>query len=416
MRGTVLFWLMTAGGLLLAVYGLYFGVIALFGLRRRPRYPAAAPKTCFAVVIAARNEEAVIGNLIDSLFAQRYPRTMFEVLVVPNNCTDATEQVARSHGARILRPTGAVKGKGEALRQATDLLLKEGRADAICVFDADNLVDPDFLARMNDAYCAGAAAAQGFRDSKNPRQSAISGCYSICYWMLSRFYNAARESLGLSSLIGGSGFMVSCALLRRLGGWNTHTLTEDYEFSAQCVLAGERVRFVPDAIIFDEQPLTFRQSWKQRRRWTTGSLQGLQIYGGRLLAQAISEKRMISFDLWLTFLSPAIQMAAAVAGVLGTLAMLLWAAPTPLGLLLTVAAAAGSVLVSAVASSAAALAAVLLHRHPAQGMAKSILSFWLFLASWLAITFVSLLHRQRSWDPIPHTTALTLDQLAGQDR
>ena len=58
MRGTVLFWLMTAGGLLLAVYGLYFGVIALFGLRRRPRYPAAAPKTCFAVVIAARNEEA----------------------------------------------------------------------------------------------------------------------------------------------------------------------------------------------------------------------------------------------------------------------------------------------------------------------------------------------------------------------
>ena len=73
-------------------------------------------------------------------------------------------------------------------------------------------------------------------------------------------------------------------------------------------------------------------------------------------------------------------------------------------------------LVSAVASSAAALAAVLLHRHPAQGMAKSILSFWLFLASWLAITFVSLLHRQRSWDPIPHTAALTLDQLAGQDR
>ena len=412
MRGNFLFWLLVAGGLLLAGYSLYFGVIALFGLRRRPRYPVAAPSTRFAVVIAARNEEAVLGNLLDSLFAQRYPRAQFEVLVVPNNCTDRTEQVALEHGARVLRPTGTVRGKGEALRQAVDLLMAEGSAHAICVFDADNLVDPDFLARMNDARLAGAAAAQGFRDSKNPRQSAISGCYSICYWMLSRFYNSAREVIGLSSLIGGSGFMVSCDLLRRLGGWNTRTLTEDYEFTAQCVLAGERVRFVPGAIIYDEQPLTFGQSWRQRRRWTTGSLQGLGLYGSRLLAQAVSEKRRISVDLWLTILSPAVQMAAAVAGTLSTLLMLLSAAPSPVKLLLTVAAGAGAVLVSAAASSAAALAAVLLHRHPAQGMAKSILSFWLFLASWLAITFVSLLHHQKSWDPIPHTAALTLDQLS----
>ncbi len=414
MRGGFLFWILAAGGLLTAAYSLYFGVIALFGLRRRPHYPVVAPSTRFAVVIAARNEEAVLGNLLDSLFAQRYPRALFEVLVVPNNCTDHTEQVALDHGARVLRPTGKVTGKGEALRQAVDLLLGEGWADAVCVFDADNLVDPDFLARMNDAYRAGAAAAQGFRDSKNPRQSAISGCYSICYWMLSRFYNAAREAIGLSSLIGGSGFMVSCALLRRLGGWQTRTLTEDYEFSAQCVLAGERVRFVPGAVIYDEQPLTFRQSWKQRRRWTTGSLQGLRLYGSRLLAQAVSEKRMISFDLWMTFLSPAVQMAAAVGGAFGTAVMLFHAAPSTVAMLLTAAAGAGTVLLSAAASSAAALAAVLLHRRPAQGMLKSILSFWLFLASWLAITFVSLLHHQKNWDPIPHTDALTLDQLSAR--
>ena len=111
-----------------------------------------------------------------------------------------------------------------------------GGYDAMCVFDADNLVHPDFLARMNDAVCAGHVAVQGFRDSKNPEQSAISGCYSICYWMLNRFYNSARSALGLSALVNGSGFTATAGLLRELGGWNTVTMTEDYEFSAQCAL------------------------------------------------------------------------------------------------------------------------------------------------------------------------------------
>ena len=182
-----------------------------------PTTPPPLPTTRFAVLIAARNEAAVIGNLVDSLFAQNYPRDLYEVIVAPNNCTDDTEAVARAHGARIFRPQGRITGKGEVLRQAVDAIALRERFDAICVFDADNLVDPDFLARMNDAFCSGAAVAQGFRDSKNPRQSAISGCYSICYWMLSRFYNNAREVLGLSALVNGSGFMVSCALLRRLG-------------------------------------------------------------------------------------------------------------------------------------------------------------------------------------------------------
>ena len=85
----------------------------------------------------------------------------------------------------------------------------------------------------------------------------------------------------------GSGFAVTTALLRRLGGWHTVTMTEDYEFSAQCAMLGERVHFVPEALIYDEQPLTFRQSWKQRRRWTTGSLQGLQNYGHGLFSSFV---------------------------------------------------------------------------------------------------------------------------------
>lgn len=402
-------------GFFLAAYGLYFGVIAIFGIRLRSHYAPRAPRARFAVLIAARNEGAVIGHLVDSLTAQQYPRELFDIIVAPNNCTDDTEQVARRHGARIFAPQGRITGKGEVLRQAVDALILPGSYDAVCVFDADNLVDPMFLARMNDAWCAGAAAAQGFRDSKNPQQSAVSGCYSICYWMLSHFYNNARAQLGLSALVNGSGFMVSAELLRRLGGWHTRTMTEDYEFSAQCVLAGERVCFVPGAVIYDEQPLTFLQSWKQRRRWTTGSLQGLELYGGRLFAHAVSEHDMVSADMYLTFLSPLLQVVSALTAVLGTALMLWMGRLDPINLAVIVAVAAGSVLASALGCAAAALAAVLMKKTPLPGMAKSILSFWVFMGSWMLITFVSVFKWQESWDPIAHTDAVGISDLEKLD-
>lgn len=407
----VLLALLGLAGLFLAGYALYFAAVALYGLRRRPNYPRTAPATRFAVVVAARNEGAVIGNLIDSLKGQDYPGRLYEIVVAPNNCTDDTRAVALAHGARIFDCEGPVKGKGEVLRQAVDRLVLAEGFDAVCVFDADNLVDPGFLARMNDARRAGAQVAQGFRDSKNPRQSAVSGWYSICYWMLSHFYNNSRAVLGLSALVNGSGFMVSAPLLRRLGGWHTHTMTEDYEFSAQCVLAGQRVWFVPGAVIYDEQPLTFLQSWKQRRRWTTGSLQGMEQYGKRLFARAVAQRDPVSFDLFLTFLSPAIQVVSALAGLAGGLAMLWQGGFAPALLALAMLLAAGSVLATAVGSAAVALAAVLLKRTPVQGMAKSVASFWLFLVSWMLITFVSLVRRQKDWDPIAHTSALTIEQM-----
>ena len=289
----------------LCLYGIYFLVVALFGLRAQDRtVPVQAPQKRFALVVAARNEAAVIGHLVDSLNGQDYPRELYEVIVAPNNCTDDTEAVATRHGARIFRPEGVIHSKGEVLTQAVDKLVLAEDFDAMCVFDADNLVDGQFLRRMNDALLGGAQIAQGFRDSKNPEQSAISGCYSICYWMLNRFYNGARSALRLSALVNGSGFAVTTGLLRRLGGWHTVTMTEDYEFSAQCAMLGERVHFVPDAIIYDEQPLTFGQSWKQRRRWTTGSLQGLQQYGAGLFSSFVLHGSLICLDMFLTFLVP----------------------------------------------------------------------------------------------------------------
>ena len=362
----------------LCLYAVYFGVVALFGLRKKlPAAPQAKPEKRFALVVAARNEAAVIGHLVDSLYGQDYPRELYEVIVAPNNCTDDTEAVAAGRGARIFCPEGVIRSKGEVLTQVVDKIVLAEEFDAMCVFDADNLVDGQFLARMNDALVSGAQVAQGFRDSKNPEQSAISGCYSICYWMLNRFYNGARSALHLSALVNGSGFAVTTALLRRLGGWHTVTMTEDYEFSAQCAMLGERVHFVPEALIYDEQPLTFRQSWKQRRRWTTGSLQGLQNYGHGLFSSFVLHGSLICLDMYLTFLVPMVQLASVVLGIAGLVLTLLGSGITfggimLHGMMLAALMTAGGFVASVVGSAVFAAFTVALKNESLSGMAKGI--------------------------------------------
>lgn len=404
-------------GTALTVYMVYFGVIALLGLvRKAPSFTPAQPKKRFACVVAARNEAAVIGQLVDSLKAQDYPDALYEVIVAPNNCTDDTQAVARAHGARIFQPQGTIRSKGEVLTQVVDEIVLQENFDAMCVFDADNLASRQFLARMNSALCGGAQVVQGFRDSKNPEQSAISGCYSICYWMLNRFYNSARSALGLSALVNGSGFTATAGLLRELGGWNTVTMTEDYEFSAQCALTGHRVAFQPEAVIYDEQPLTFRQSWRQRRRWTTGSLQGLQVYGGRLFRETVLRRSAVCFDMTMTFLTPFVQLASTVLGITGAALVLaghglafggillsgLRAAALMLGI-----GAAGTVL----GTSLAAALTVVLKKGSLRGVMKGVATFWLFALSHMALTLLSFVKKERTWRPIAHTNTARIEDL-----
>ena len=227
-------------GLAMTVWGGYYFVTALMSWRRPMDYGRHPARTRFAVLIAARNEELVIGSLVNSLLTQNYPPELYDVYVIPNNCTDNTAQAAANFGAKVLECTVPVKSKGEVMRFAYNQLAGRGY-DAFCVFDADNVAHPDFLKEMNNAYCAGARAAQGYRDSKNPYDTAFSGCYSIYYWMMSRFHNNGKAGLGLSAMLGGTGFMVSAAALEKMGGWRTQTISEDLEMSVQLAMAEVKI-------------------------------------------------------------------------------------------------------------------------------------------------------------------------------
>lgn len=395
-----------------AAYATYYVVFALLSLKKRRPFAHAAARHRFAVLIAARNEAPVIGQLVDSLQKQEYPRELFDIIVIPNNCTDNTAQVAAKAGARVLMLDRPVHSKGEVLSQTYQLLRKwPEKYDAICVFDADNVVDAGFLAAMNDALCAGVRVAQGYRDSKNPHDSYMSGCYSIYYWLTNRFFNKARNAVGMSAIINGSGFMVRWEVLKDMGGWNTLTITEDMEFTAQCALRGEKVEWVPEALTYDEQPLGFAQSWRQRKRWTTGLLQCASYYAVPLLKSALKRRSMTCWDLFLLFSTVVIQMFMLVSTLLDTSLNILSIRHQLFPLAAIYSYLLTSLDGSYIASMLAAISVVLLEKKMRPGILKGILAFWFFLLSWLPITLLCLMRRETTWEEIRHTRSLSVEEI-----
>ena len=389
-------------GVLMTLWGLWYLVSGLASMRRPADYGFHPARTRFAILIAARNEELVIGPLINSLLAQDYPSDLYDIWVVPNNCTDNTALAARNFGARVLECTVPVKSKGEVLRFAYNRL-RGRRYDAWLVFDADNVVDPRFLAEMNNARMAGARAAQGYRDSKNPYDTAVSGCSSIYYWMMDRFHNGGKAGLGVSAMIGGTGFMVTQALLDRLGGWRTETISEDLEITAQAVLAGERVAYVPRAITYDEQPLTWEQSFTQRRRWSSGTLQVAQRYLPALNEAQSRRPRLSLFDFEATLLLPAYQLAALAGLACTALSAALGGRTLLQALLLGLAGALGNLAWAALTATVAAGLVITLEGKWNRRLWKGLAAYWLFLLTWLPITACSFWKKTTVWEEIRHT-------------
>ena len=408
-------------GFLLLFLFFYHAVYVAVALARRlwpqaPDVPAAPHR--YAVLISARNEEAVLPRLIGSLLAQRYPAECLRIFVVADNCQDATAEAARRAGATVYeRHDPEHRGKGYALNWLLSRMEADGHTafDGYFVFDADNVAEPDFVSRMNDTFSTGRyGAITSYRNAGNYGENWVSAGYGLWFLREACFLNAPRSALGVSCHLSGTGFLASAEVIRQNGGWPFHLLTEDIEFSADCVAKGIRIGFCPDAVIYDEQPTSFRQSWVQRERWCRGFLQVLRRSGARLLRGLLSgglRQRWSCYDM-LMLLSP----AALLAGFTGFLALLFlysvifMPVESPWVLLYIV----RMLLMAAVQNYglffAYGLGALLCERRRVQcSMGRALvllLTFPVFVFSYAPITITSLFRRVE-WKPIVHTGART---------
>ena len=398
---------------ILTIYWLYQLIISLCSFVKINDKPVVEEKNNkFMAIVPAHNEENVIGNLVESLKNQTYPSDLVDIYVIADNCTDKTAEIAKKLGAIVLERTEPDKKKqtkGAALQWFLAQKIKENADyDAFCIFDADNIVDKNFFTAMNKKLCQGEEVVQGYRDIKNPADSWVSAGYAIFYWTMHRFYHLARYNLGLSALLNGTGFMVKFDVIKPTG-WNTKTLTEDIEFSLKTIIKGKKVGWAVDAIVYDEQPVGFKQSWSQRSRWTIGHMQCLHEYTGSL-AEALKEKKtLLNFD-GLLYMFGSIPMFIMTA-VLLILNFIMYGAGgmTTLDLLINCL---RYILPTFFLPIVTGLAIMIIEKKPIKPMIKGLVLYPLFLGSWLLINAKCLFVRNTNWDKIDHVRDIKIKDVA----
>ena len=256
----------------------------------------------FAVIGCAHNEESVIGKLVESVLATSYPKNMYDIYVICDNCTDGTAAaVKRSGGIAMERQDQEKRGKGFGLEWMFANLTKwhkEGNCyDAYIVLDADNLVNEKYLDEVNEKLNEGNEILQTYLGCKNPGDTWVSKCYSMAYWLSNSNYQHAHSKVGLSAQMGGTGMVLRPSVLKEVG-WKTDSLTEDLVLTANYTLKKNKpCIWVHNARLYDEKPLKLKPSIKQRTRWMQGHMKAMTDYAPSLMFSGIKNRSILQLDM-----------------------------------------------------------------------------------------------------------------------
>lgn len=371
----------------------------------------------YAVLIPARNEEKVLPHLIASIKGQTYPSELIDIFVIADNCTDNTAQAAKDAGAfRVYERQNKTEiGKGYALDYALNLIKEEypdNDYQGYFVFDADNLLDENYIEEMNKMFSNGYRVLTSYRNTKNYGTSWVSAGNSLWYLRESAYLNEPRTLLNTSCAISGTGFLVHREILERFGGWKFFLLTEDIQFSIQQVLDGEKIGYCGKAVLYDEQPVKFSQSWRQRMRWTKGSMQVTKNYFFKMIKGVLTGKGFAYFDLLCATMLPLIITVAS---------GFLYAAMIVLGIIFqinlngVIAGILGIAVNSYFVLLSMGFITMVSEWHkifaPIHKKILYTFTFPIFMFTYIPITFVALFSKDVGWKPIVHDQVKTLDQV-----
>lgn len=395
-----------------------FAYIPISWFRKLPEHRPAVPHR-FAVLISARNEALVIGQLLESLRRQTYEKSLITVFVMADNCTDQTARIAREAGAVVYeRENDQLIGKGYALDELMQHISRDypdSPFDAFLVLDADNVLDSRYVEEMNRTFSDGYRVITSYRNSKNYGDNWISAGYSLWFLREARYLNNARMLMNVSCAVSGTGFLFSREIIEACGGWRFFLLTEDIEFTVYNVLQGEKIGYCSTAVLYDEQPTSFQQSFRQRLRWAKGFLQVFHRYGGGLVKSTL-RGCFSAYDMTMT------TMPAMVLSLLGLIMNLVVcavglatrnAAMTRTGLIIL-----GDYLLSTYLTVfiVGLITTITEWKQIYTSTRKKILylfTFPLFMLTYVPIAFVALF-KKVSWKPIIHKEAKSVDDICSE--
>ncbi len=397
-------------GLLTFGYRLVYMAVRITG-KQRPTAEGSPHR--YAVMIAARNEEKVIGNLIDSLKKQDYPGEPVDIYVVADNCTDSTARVAKAHGARVFtRHDTAHATKGYALEYLYNRLRQESADyDGYFIFDADNIVDRRYISEMNKVFSGGADIVVGYRNTKNFGESWVSACSGIYYLYESEFANRPRDLLGISCFLSGTGCLFSREYLERSGGWSWTGLTEDLECTLNAVSQGEKIAYCHDAVTYDEQPCRMSVSVTQRIRWVRGYLEAVFANRQRIVSALFRRGGFAVYDFMMNF-APFIGTLLVIALEVVKVYLLRAAGASPAQTAVAVLVDAAALYMGLYAMGAVTL---IVERNRIRCSGGKLLlysfTFPLFMLSYLPVCVMAIVRRPQ-WTHIAHNAVLSIEELS----
>lgn len=374
---------------------------------RRHEDKITTPTKRFAVLVAAHNEHAVIGQLVDNLKELNYPKNLYDIYVIADNCSDDTAKIAGEAGAIVCeRFDNEKKSKGYALEWMFDRLFEMEKSgtvyDAVAIFDADNLVHPQFLMEMNNRLMKGDRIIQGFLDAKNPYDTWVSGTFAIAFWVIDHVSHLAKTNIGLSAVLGGTGMCITIDILKKYG-WRATCLTEDMEFTMKSLAEGIKTTWAHDAIVYDEKPLTFKQSWTQRKRWAQGQFDVAHRFIPKMLVEGWRRKDIRIWDGCIYLLQPHFLMLSAVFILISYIQLAVGQFYTSIYSFMP------SQLMTAIMIGQYLLPMIILIKVKAKLKAWFYLLFYpIFIYSWIPIIFLGFVNRNNhEWAHTEHTRAMS---------
>ncbi len=247
------------------------------------------PKSRFAIIIPAHNEELLLARLLQSINKQYYPSGLFKALVIADNCTDSTARIGRGNGAHVLERFDKVNlGKGFAIRWALgNINIKE--YDAMLIIDADSVVDGDVLKELDKLIQQGKAAIQCYNGVFNHDDSWFTRMLDVSRTISNEIFHPAKVKLGFSSYLMGNGMCFSTTVLKKYG-WDAFTVGEDWEYYTKLINSGEIIAFANKARVYHQESSSLKQATSQRMRWSSGRFEIALKYGVRLFYSGLLER------------------------------------------------------------------------------------------------------------------------------
>lgn len=317
--------------LLLGTIGFFMAYLAFLSLlayiERNGKSLDTDSKRRFAIVVPAYNEESSLPRTLKNLFEVDYPRDKFDIIVIADNCTDNTAEVAGEKGAEVMvRNNPEKRGKGYALRWCFDKLIEKNatnRYDSAIVVDADSIVSNNLLRVMNKYRENGAEVIQGYLTVDSNPGVWTSEIIRIGFTLYNFVRPLARRAIGCPAGLRGNGMCFSMEVLKQVP-WDAYSLTEDLEYGIKLLLNDVNIVFAPEAIGFNVVPENPENAESQRERWEIGRLPILKKYFGKLFREIFKRRSFKVLDTLIDLVTPPLVNMMIVAFGMTLVSLLLW--------------------------------------------------------------------------------------------